>query len=57
VRGGLAAGLGVLLAPLAALPTIQFGTGDDQRCERLLVQAKQKPGGQALPGPGGKAVR
>ncbi|MGE0370730.1 MAG: AsmA family protein [Gammaproteobacteria bacterium] len=57
VRGGLAAGLGVLLAPLAALPTIQFGTADDERCERLLMRAKRELGGQALPPPGPKAVR
>ena len=29
VRGGLAAGLAVVFPPLAILPTIQFGVGDD----------------------------
>jgi uncharacterized protein involved in outer membrane biogenesis len=51
VRGGLVAGLAAILPPLAALPTIQFGTGDDHRCDRVLAQAKQQPGGQRLPGP------
>jgi AsmA family protein len=51
VRGGLVAGLAAILPPLAALPTIQFGTGDDHHCDRILAQAKQQPGGQRLPGP------
>ncbi len=50
-RGGLAAGLGVLFAPLALLPTIQLGVGDDHRCDRILAQAKAQPGGQRLPPP------
>jgi AsmA family protein len=36
VRGGAAVGLGLLAAPLALLPTIQFGVGDDNRCGALL---------------------
>jgi AsmA family protein len=48
-RGGAAAGLGIAFPPLALLPTIQFGTGDDHRCDNLLAQAKQMPGGQRLP--------
>jgi uncharacterized protein involved in outer membrane biogenesis len=35
-RGGAAVGLGFLLPPLALLPTIQLGVGDDNRCKRLL---------------------
>jgi AsmA family protein len=35
-RGGAAVGLGLLAAPLALLPTIQFGVGDDNRCGALL---------------------
>ncbi|HTW25660.1 MAG TPA: AsmA family protein [Acetobacteraceae bacterium] len=35
-RGGIAAGLGFLAAPLALLPTIQLGVGDDHRCDALL---------------------
>jgi uncharacterized protein involved in outer membrane biogenesis len=36
VRGGAAVGLGFLLPPLALLPTIQLGVGDENRCGRLL---------------------
>lgn len=50
-RGGLAAGLGVAFPPLALLPTIQFGTGDDGRCAQLLARARQQPNGQRLPRP------
>jgi len=36
-RGGIAGGLAALVAPLAAvLPTIQFGIGEDNRCEALV---------------------
>jgi uncharacterized protein involved in outer membrane biogenesis len=36
-RGGAAAGLAALLAPVAGLlPTIQFGTGEDNRCEAMV---------------------
>jgi hypothetical protein len=34
---------------LAVLPTIQFGTGEDHRCDATLARAKQQPGGQRLP--------
>jgi hypothetical protein len=34
------------------LPTIQFGTGDEHRCDRILARAKHQPGGQRLPQPG-----
>jgi hypothetical protein len=52
-RLGVAAGLGVLFAPLAILPTIQFGTSaqEDARCGRLLEQARASAGGKALPAP------
>lgn len=50
-RGGIAAGLGVIFPPLALLPTIQLGVGDDHRCDRVLAQAKQQPGGHRLPSP------
>ncbi len=36
LRGGIAAGLGFLAPPLALIPTIQFGVGNDNRCARLL---------------------
>ena len=53
VRAGAAIGLGVLFAPLAILPTIQFGTSeaDDARCGELLRQARASAGGKALPAP------
>ncbi|MDP3416276.1 AsmA family protein [Falsiroseomonas sp.] len=36
-RGGAVAGLAALLAPVAGLlPTIQFGIGEDDRCETLI---------------------
>lgn len=35
-RSGAAVGLGILFPPLALLPTIQLGVGDDNRCARLL---------------------
>jgi uncharacterized protein involved in outer membrane biogenesis len=49
-RVGAAAGLAALFAPLAILPTIQFGTSDaeDARCGELLRQARASAGGKAL---------
>jgi uncharacterized protein involved in outer membrane biogenesis len=55
-RGGAAIGLGVLFPPLAVLPTIQFGVGDSRRCEHLLAEQKQQPGGHRLPSPNGEAT-
>jgi uncharacterized protein involved in outer membrane biogenesis len=50
-RAGAAVGLGVLFAPLAILPTIQFGTSkaQDERCGALLQQARAGAGGKVLP--------
>jgi len=50
-RVGAAAGLAVLFAPLAILPTIQFGTSEaeDARCGDLLRQARASAGGKSLP--------
>lgn len=39
IRGGIAAALGFVAVPLAILPTIQFGIGDDPRCRNLAGQA------------------
>jgi len=52
-RAGAAAGLGVLFAPLALLPTVQFGTSaqEDARCGELLRQARASAGGATLPKP------
>ncbi len=56
VRAGAAAGLAALFAPLAILPTIQFGTSEaeDARCGELLQQARASAGwkGAAAPGTG-----
>jgi uncharacterized protein involved in outer membrane biogenesis len=35
IRGGAAVGLGFLAGPLALLPTIQFGVGEQNRCAAL----------------------
>jgi uncharacterized protein involved in outer membrane biogenesis len=44
VRGGIAAGLGALLSPLAALlPTIQLGLGKDNNCDALIRSAQRTP--------------
>ena len=50
-RAGAGAGLGVLFAPLALLPTVQFGTSaeEDAHCGELLRQARASAGGAALP--------
>lgn len=52
-RVGAVAGLAALFAPLAILPTVQFGTSDadDARCGQLLQQARASAGGKALPPP------
>jgi AsmA family protein len=42
VRGGLAVALGFLAAPLAILPTIEFGVGDPHRCGDLVAQVKHQ---------------
>jgi AsmA family protein len=49
-RAGAAAGLAALFAPLAILPTVQFGTSeaDDARCGHLLQQARSSAQGPAL---------
>jgi hypothetical protein len=50
-RAGAVAGLGVLFAPLALLPTVKFGTSaeEDAHCGELLRQARASAGGAALP--------
>jgi hypothetical protein len=49
-RAGAAAGLGVLFAPLALLPTIQLGVGENSQCERLARVGQGSQGGGAAPG-------
>jgi hypothetical protein len=41
-RAGAAAGLGVLLPPLALLPTIQLGVGENTQCERLQARGGRR---------------
>lgn len=41
-RGGAAAGLGVVFPPLALLPTIQLGVGENSQCEALYANAHQR---------------
>lgn len=45
LRGGLAAALGLVAVPLAILPTIEFGIGDDPRCNAMLqrISRPQQP--------------
>lgn len=42
-RAGAAAGLGIVLAPLALLPTIQFGVGEAGACQAALDDIKTHP--------------
>ena len=53
VRGGLAVALGFLAAPLAILPTIEFGVGDPHRCGELVAQVKH----QVATGTPGRALK
>ncbi|HEY4253629.1 MAG TPA: AsmA family protein [Roseomonas sp.] len=46
VRGGLAAALGLAAGPLAILPTIEFGIGDDPRCNAMLGRLRSPPPGR-----------
>ncbi|MEO3475265.1 AsmA family protein [Roseomonas sp. CAU 1739] len=40
IRGGIAAALGFVSVPLAILPTIELGIGDDTRCNDTLRRAQ-----------------
>jgi uncharacterized protein involved in outer membrane biogenesis len=57
-RAGAVVGLAALFAPLAILPTIQFGTSEqeDARCGELLRQTRASGGGKALPSPPQQAI-
>ena len=50
-RAGAAGALAVLFPPLAVLPTIQFGSTDQHRCQSLLVQARAQAPGTKPPPP------
>lgn len=41
-RAGAAVGLGVLFPPLALLPTIQLGVGENSQCERLTQAGRAR---------------
>jgi uncharacterized protein involved in outer membrane biogenesis len=41
-RGGLAVALGFVAAPLAILPTIEFGVGDPHKCGELVNEVKHQ---------------
>jgi uncharacterized protein involved in outer membrane biogenesis len=49
VRAGIAGALAAVFPPLAALPTIQFGTTDHHRCDALLAQARRAAPGTPPP--------
>ena len=50
-RAGIAGALAAIFPPLAALPTIQFGTTDHHRCDALLEQARHQAPGTPPPAP------
>ena len=49
VRGGIAAGLGVLFPPAALIPTIQFGVGEDNVCQVAEAPIARSPDAKAPP--------
>jgi AsmA family protein len=51
VRGAAAAALAAIFPPLAALPTIQFPTSDEGRCEAVLAAARRQAPGTKPPPP------
>ncbi len=56
-RAGIAGALAAIFPPLAALPTIQFGTTDHHRCDALLEQARHQAPGTPPPAPKPPAPR
>ncbi len=48
-RAGTATGLGILLPPLALLPTIQFGVGEAGACQAALTEMKDHPAAKPTP--------
>ncbi len=52
LRGGAAVGLGILFPPAALLPTIQFGTGEDFKCQAAEAPiARSTPASIGVPHP------
>lgn len=59
-RAGVAAGLGVVLPPLALLPTIQFGVGEHGACQAAPTDVATRPAAPPAkqpPARGGRPVR
>jgi uncharacterized protein involved in outer membrane biogenesis len=52
-RAGAAVGLGILFPPLALLPTIQLGVGENSDCEALQSAGEKRKRGQQPPAPEG----
>ena len=52
-RAGAAVGLGVLFPPLALLPTIQLGVGENSQCERLQAAGERQRRDAGAPEKGG----
>ena len=52
-RAGAAVGLGVLFPPLALLPTIQLGVGENSQCEALQSAGERRRQQQRAPEGGG----
>ncbi len=52
-RGGAAVGLGLLALPLAILPTIQLGVGEQNQCEGVVAAAQRAGGNGSRAGSGG----
>jgi hypothetical protein len=52
-RAGAAVGLGLLFPPLALLPTIQLGVGENSRCEALQAAGERRRGQQQQAPEGG----
>ncbi|MEA2726463.1 MAG: AsmA family protein [Acetobacteraceae bacterium] len=52
-RAGVGPGLAALLTPLELLPTVHFGTSEqeDARCAELMQQVRASAGGRPLPAP------
>ncbi len=48
-RAGTATGLGILLPPLALLPTIQFGVGEAGACQTAMTEMKDHPAAPPSP--------
>lgn len=51
-RAGAAVGLGLLFPPLALLPTIQLGVGENSQCEELQAAGERRRRGAAPEGGG-----